>query len=488
MQDGDPTPKNPVPIKNTGDNVNLFDKDNANILNAYFSDNIITSNSSNRMLYLKCKPNTAYTITKAKTNYFIIGCTSKVPEIGDTVINKINGPSGNYDGTTVSQVYTTDSTAQYIVCRFYQTSLDAAISLEDVLASIKIEEGDKATPYSPYGCGNVNEKVQNKNLLPFKNQDFTVNNVRYYVQNGSLYFNGTSTSETSSNNTNFKNNFNFILEAGTYKISHKTGVNVVYIYNYDNDSSSLITLGTDTTSQTLTLTKKTKLYIGFYVYQKTFNNINTEIMIEQGSTAPSYVPHEEQNISFPLAQGQKLYEGSHPDDDEKVHHKRLQYIFTGTENWNIKNLTDENIHFSSGILDNYGIIDGKLCTHFINPGVSIWYNDIQGFNTVRDQYHVRFRINKNLLNDISTTANAIASFKSLLAEKYASGNPVILEFEPEEEQTEDFTEEQKTAWEEWKKARTYRNVTHISSEDETPANVEIEYVRDLETVINNLSN
>lgn len=127
-----------------------------------------------------------------------------------------------------------------------------------------------------------------KNLIPFTNQDFTLNNIRYYVQDGSLYFNGTSTGETSSVNTNFKNYFSFTLPAGTYTISHKTGVMACYLYKYE-DNALIITLGTDATSQTFTLTEQTKVFIGFYVYQKTFSNINSEIMISITST--TYEPY-----------------------------------------------------------------------------------------------------------------------------------------------------------------------------------------------------
>jgi hypothetical protein len=329
--------------------------------------------------------------------------------------------------------------------------------------------------------GSVNEKVQNENLLPFTNQDFTVNNVRYYVQDGSLYFNGTSTRETNSNNINFKNNFNFILEAGTYKISHKTGVNAVYLYNYDNDSSSLITLGTDTSSQSLTLTQKTKLYIGFYVYQKVFNNVNVEIQIEKSSTATDYVPHSEQNISFPLAQGQKFYEGSHPDDDEKVHHKRMQIVLDGSddENWNLIS-TDNYRRFYIPVNTPLGKIGGRweyrdFANHIANEFLSQYgYGEnLKSFVQISNVNNVGF-------TDYNSKFADVTALKEYLRE-----NPLIVEYELAEEQTENFTEEQKTAWKEWKKARTYKNVTHISSEDETPANVEIEYVQDTKTYIDN---
>ena len=48
---------------------NLFNKDNANILTAYFNKNttVITQHASNRMIYIECKPNTTYAISKLRT-------------------------------------------------------------------------------------------------------------------------------------------------------------------------------------------------------------------------------------------------------------------------------------------------------------------------------------------------------------------------------------------------------------------------------------
>lgn len=130
-----------------------------------------------------------------------------------------------------------------------------------------------------------------KNLVPFTNQDFTLNNVHYYVKNGSLILDGTSTSETSSLNSKFKEQFRFTLPEGTYKISHKETDGACYLYNLNDTSSAITVVNKNILSDTFTLTEETEVYIGFYVYQNIFNNVNTELMIEEGSTATSYEPY-----------------------------------------------------------------------------------------------------------------------------------------------------------------------------------------------------
>ena len=331
-----PNPIYPYAIKNTGDNgsvnekiqnENLFDKDNPNLLNAYFTggNGVITENSANRIFYLKCKANTSYTITKAKTNYFTLGNTSVLPANGIEVTNRnINAPTGNYDGTNVTFTYTTDLTAQYIVCRFYQTSVDTAISLEDVLASIQLEEG---------------------------------------------------------------------------------------------------------------------------------------------STATSYVPHSEQNISFPLAQGQKLYQ----DEELKENGKDDiwgEKILNGTEDWQYVN--GQFVIYGTNYLK---YSDGGKCysSHFIGSAID---------NLINVNLHMWIGNNTFILcqyDDITS----LEDWKTFLAEQYANGTPVTVVYKKAEPTITPYTEGQQQYYDEHiKPLRTYKNITHISSEDETPANLRIQYYKE----------
>ena len=121
---------------------NLFNKDGANVLNAYFypDGTTITSDANNRTLYIPCKPNTTYTVQIASgTGTYDLGYTNVLPEISTQV----------YGITRTSKTITTGSSAKYLVWRFYHT-IHATITYETALNSIQIEEGDTATAYSPY--------------------------------------------------------------------------------------------------------------------------------------------------------------------------------------------------------------------------------------------------------------------------------------------------------------------------------------------------
>ena len=161
------------------------------------------------------------------------------------------------------------------------------------------------TPETPQDIhvvsGDNSIEVKGKNFIPFTNQDFTKNNVRYYVQNGSLYLNGTSTGETSSTSTEFKNNFSFTLQPGTYRFSWKTisGISV-FVRKYEGNDI-LAQLTSNILNAGFTLTEQTQVYIGFYVYQATTNNNNIESMIEKGSNATTYEAYTGE--SYPISLG-----------------------------------------------------------------------------------------------------------------------------------------------------------------------------------------
>lgn len=155
----------------------------------------------------------------------------------------------------------------------------------------QLETGSQATSYEAF-TSQSQEVNLGKNLVPFTNQDFTLKNVRYYAQDGSLYIDGTSTGETSSADAQFKSNFAFTLSAGTYTASHKTGLTGITAYiKKQSDNSNLATLGANVASAGFTLTEPTAVYLGFYVYQATNSNVNAEIQLEAGSQATPYASY-----------------------------------------------------------------------------------------------------------------------------------------------------------------------------------------------------
>ena len=131
---------------------NKFDKDNVNILNAYFSttDTTITANAVNRTFYLKCDSNTTYAIRKINSKQFIMGYTYELPVIG-TQVYGITSQTVAIDSNNSYITITTDSNAQYLVCRFMQTAQDT-LTQEQILDSVQVETGAVATEIEKYGA------------------------------------------------------------------------------------------------------------------------------------------------------------------------------------------------------------------------------------------------------------------------------------------------------------------------------------------------
>lgn len=147
-----PSPDYPQPIstienslKITSCNKNLFDKDNANILNAVINtaNNTFVSNSDTKSLYLKVQSNTTYTISKISSKRFVVATSENAPKIGDTLNNVIKKESAT------EATITTGNNEKYLVIYYYLNGTDT-LTEQEVLDSIQIEKGTTATPYEQH--------------------------------------------------------------------------------------------------------------------------------------------------------------------------------------------------------------------------------------------------------------------------------------------------------------------------------------------------
>lgn len=124
---------------------NLFDKDNANIINAYINttNSTIVSNSNARTVYIGCKPNTTYTISRKAGQRFVVLSTKELPANGVIGTNRV------YDNTGSQLTITTGEEDEYLAVFYYLSSVDT-LTEEEIRSSIMIEQGTQATSYEPY--------------------------------------------------------------------------------------------------------------------------------------------------------------------------------------------------------------------------------------------------------------------------------------------------------------------------------------------------
>lgn len=466
-----PSPDYPSEIENL-EGRNIFDKDTANILNAYIdsSHTAITSSDANRLLYIKCKPNITYTIQKlASPNDRMIAYTTEIPAIGVQTY-------GNFTFTrnTTSKSITTGSDAKYLVFRYYQTSQDSQYTEQEVLDSIQIEEGTVATPYVPYNSLEV--KVVNKNLLN-KNKTALGSNVTKTVLDTGVRI-----------TTKVAGNARYCgIEIGKDELLGKTltissimsasatNQPCVRLFFGDVTTPAKSVIGsTLTTSGSLTVTIPSSFPTGTdRIYLLMYSSLGssevgayvdyTNLQVEINDEATEYEEHQEQTVYFPLAEGQKLYEGSYLADDG-IHNVRGQIIFDGSsdENWikgsyPITGTVQMQIQKPANFFTETGATAvAKLnCSHFKSE------NQVVNGMAVGGIFNVYPSTDLNI-----TTA---AEFKTWL-----SNNPMTLEYPLAEEEIIPYNTEQQAAWNSIGELHTYKTVTHIYSD----AYAEIGYIKD----------
>lgn len=255
--------------------------------------------------------------------------------------------AGSTSGTGTSTAATTNiyvSSTGYVVNQEYDFTI----------SNLMLEVGSSPTAYEPYVGGTASPNpdypqdvqvvtgeqtvnVHGKNLFPVTNQDFTVNNVHFYTQNGTLFADGNSTGETYSNNTNWKNNFAFTLPAGTYTVSLDTAFTTCSVKKKSDDSSLATINGTTLKKATFTLSEETEVYLGIYMYQLSLSNLKLPFQVEVGSDATTYESFQGQDYTVELGSIELVKIGTYQDyiyksgDDWYVHKEIGNITLDGTQ-------------------------------------------------------------------------------------------------------------------------------------------------------------
>ena len=165
---------------------NLFNKDdNTAVLEAYISTKLLYSATS-RTVFIPCKPNTTYTVSKLAGARFTIGYTTEQPANNVDVFNITS------IHTASSLTVTTGANAKYLVAFVYNSAYDT-VTFEQMSASIQIEQGSEASTYEAYSGAEIvidlngtiyGGKVNNNGLM-------TVN--KAFVDLGSLTYSRANT-------------------------------------------------------------------------------------------------------------------------------------------------------------------------------------------------------------------------------------------------------------------------------------------------------
>lgn len=185
-------------------------------------------------------------------------------------------------------------------------------------------------------------------------------------------------------------------------------------------------------------------------------NIET-LQFEIDNKSTEYTQHQQQTITFPLSEGQKLMKGDYLADDG-IHHTRKQVELDGTEDWN---LTARDDYYAFWLTyDKVGMVNKpnfKICSHFPYTN-TVFYN--APMNTLCENSSAAMIIFKV---DFCTT---VEEWKAYLSQQKANGTPVIVEYELAEEEIEPYTEEQQKVYNKINILYSYDEVTNVFSNNE----------------------
>lgn len=309
--------------------------------------------------------------------------------------------------------------------------------------------------------GEVEVKVIGKNLLPLPTENQTVNGITYTIdkEKGTIIANGTATSNANllllkPYNTNGKNYFVSGCPSG--------GGNSTYtIYTQsDNDNGNG------------TIVNTSNGYIGIRVYAGiTVNNLVFKPMMVEGITATEFEPYQENKIEFILPKPSCSLPNGVKDEiyikDGKAYLKKnVGRVDLGTLVWAYKSdygfsstITGakgpaNNNTKANAMCDIYTVYTANNCyglTGSISSGISI---TMSGTGVI---------VRETNYTDVETFTNAMSGyyFYYELAEPYEIDLGEVT------------------------MPKTYKNVSNIMNSKDT--NMNVEYYKDLETVINNLT-
>ena len=441
-------------IRNVGDNGNLYDKDNPNVLDTPIDSNGLGGNIKNtyKTVWIKCKSNTTYTVSKnydATKNRFALAYTSEEPNYSQQVEGYVSNAYTNV------MTITTNSTAKYLIA--YVWIAGGSVTYQEMLDSIKIEKGTQATADNGHGLGSMEIIICNKNIL---NQDLELFQGNY-DNNGNVI-----------TNPDRRIDKYIFLAKGNY-ILWSTINNWINVLIYDKNKK-LLSVKNSNTNKEIAFTLDEDGYIRFG-FNPTVESLKV-FQLERNTEKTTSEEHKQQIIVFPFKKGQRLMEGDYLAEDG-IHHKRKQTVLDGTENWDtLAAQKGNNTSFFYYIKPDMKKASSIICNQFINR--TVWSTDVEGIQSITNNA-IKLRIN-------TSRASTVSELKALLAAQKEAGTPVTIEYELAEEEVETYRDEQKEAWKQIKNTRSYEGQTNIFSTDEISPNFEVTARRNLNAILNSL--
>lgn len=471
-----PSPEFESPVKTVGQNVNVFSS--VNLSNCSINIDGTINKRTDRICtdYIKIKPNTSYTLSVSTASDFM-GLAYY-----DNDLNYISRTTNN-SMTTLSII--TPENARYIKAFVSYSNVIMDISSIEKYC-IKLELGPVARPYSPYGMGNAEIKICNKNLFDYRT-------IKYGISIDP------STGNYADNN-NFFSSDDIVVKPNT---KYSTGSSYLAIFEY-SDNKILRNYDCDskyfTTHQDTTKIRIRPYWIKNMPTNEEQLEYAKKVQIEEGE-ATEYEEHKEQTYTIPT-QKEFAKIGDVKDtfvkQDGKWYEKHciIKRIFNGSDG------TLPGGDFS-GLLQNGNIArtipvselaltpvrDDIMSDCLQTKATSLWGGVESGIQTFNNQANVLISIPVETIKQITgiteiTSDNYVTAFNQCLSIKNITAYIVLAE-----PQLIECTKEQSAILDEIEKTiHTYKGQTHIYSTDEVSPIFDIEYNVDTQSYIDNQIN
>lgn len=304
--------------------------------------------------------------------------------------------------------------------------------------------------------GSISEKIVNKNLIDVQNYSFTKNRA-IDTTTGGIY-------QTSSGN--------YYATIGYIPFNNYSSKNialspslVVAFYDKDKNYIGFIKAATEN--------KIVPVGTSFIRIESHIDYIDV-IQIEQGLTATNFVAHQEQTYTIPVQQPMRSIGTVRDEFIQDTNgnwferHNVLRYIFTGTETF-----TNPSTNRFNALLDidyPYRVNTIKyVCNSFVAVAQKFTDGDFNTANSDKDNV-IGFGARWHGVRIKSTNFSTVSELTTWLAQQYANGTPVYVDYQLTTPQDLPCTEEQIAILE--KLPETYSGQTNIYSLDETPAYIE----------------
>lgn len=327
---------------------------------------------------------------------------------------------------------------------------------------IKLEKDTIETAYSKYGQGCIKVTKCNKNIFKetYNRKDVTSAYISLVKGKG------------------------FFEKDKTYVISFDTTNNggIVYLGEDFFQHINAFTVKCDGTRKFFTVKAKKFGYVIDTVLKtravttNAYNISNVMINEYENDTDTDYVQHEEQSYIIPT-QAEMLVNDYLDYDNEEEVHTWGKKILTGDENWKLEStgrfgIIKSDLPEIPAATSNDNDYLGNMCNSYKESTPVLTWKKVQGFC-------VDMSSCLRIYDDKYSTNNDLEGFKTYLKSKYEAGTPVIIYYKLQTPTRLKFTDEQKAVAKELNNARTYKNVTNITTDSK--AILSLDYAKDLET-------